>query len=85
MSGTLLQILGILAVIVLVGTLLARPGSIFAVVLAVGVVVAAIVVSWRDVEQYRDQRAATAAFQQENATASAGVSVPPPSPAHAGS
>ena len=84
MSGTLLQILGILAVIVLVGTLLARPGSIFAIVLAVGVVAAAIVVSWSDVEQYRDQRAATAAFQQENAAASA-VTVPPPNPPHAGS
>jgi len=80
----LLQILGIVAIIALVATLLIRPASIVAMVLAVGVVGAAIVVSWNDVEQVRQQRAANAAFQQENAAASA-VTVPASNPTHAGS
>jgi hypothetical protein len=85
MSGSLVQILGILAVIGLVTILFLRPGGILPVVLAVAVVVAAIVVSWRDVEQYHVQKAATAAFQQENASTSAAVTVPPPNPTRSGS
>ena len=77
------QILGILALIAVVVTLFVRPSGILAVVLAVGVVVAAIVVSWNDVEQYRQQRAANAAFQQENSAAA--VTVPPPNPTRSGS
>jgi hypothetical protein len=73
----MLQVLGILAVVAVVFTLFIRPASIIAVVLAVGVVGAAIVVSWHDVEQVRAQRAANASFQQENAAASAAVTVPP--------
>jgi uncharacterized membrane protein (GlpM family) len=85
MTGTLWQILGILAIIALVVTMFVRPSGIVPVALAFAVVVAAIVVSWRDVEQYRDRRAATAAFQQENASASTAVTVPPPNAPHAGS
>jgi hypothetical protein len=78
------QLFGILLVVSIVVAVLVRPAGALAVVLAVGVVGAAIIVSWNDVEQYRQQRAARAAFQQENATASA-VTVPPPNPAHSGS
>jgi 4-hydroxybenzoate polyprenyltransferase len=82
-SAMLLQILGILVVAALAITLFVRPGATVAIVLAVGVVLAAIVVSWNDVEQYRAQRAANAMLQHENS--SAAVTVPPPNPAHAGS
>jgi hypothetical protein len=78
------QLFGILLVVSVGVAVLMRPAGVLAVVLAVGVVGAAIVVSWNDVEQYRQQRAAEAAFKQENASASA-VTVPPPNPAHSGS
>jgi hypothetical protein len=80
----LVEIFGVLAVVAVVAALLVRPAGALAIVLAVGVVGAAIIVSWNDVEQYRQQRAAQAAFQQENAAASA-VTVPPPNPARSGS
>lgn len=80
----MLQILGILAVVVLVGVLFVRPASALAIVLAVGVVVAAIIVSWHDVEQVHAQRAVAAAIRQETAPSSS-VTVPPSNPAHAGS
>ena len=83
MSGTLLQVLGILAVIVMVTTLLMRPGSLVAVALAVVAVVAGIVVSWRDVEQYRQQRAVAATQQSE--TAAATPAPAPPSYPRSGS
>jgi hypothetical protein len=72
--------LGIIAFVAIVVALFVRPSG----VLAVGIVGAGIIVSWNDVEQYRQQRAAEAAFRQDNATASA-VTVPPSTPAHAGS
>jgi hypothetical protein len=80
----LLQILGVLAVVALVITLFVRPGAVLAMVLAVGVVGAAIAVSWNDIEQSRAQRAANAAFQQENAPASS-VTIPYSNDTHAGS
>jgi hypothetical protein len=70
-APTLLQVLGILAVIAIVLILFLRPGSMFAAVLAVAVVVAAIIVSWRDVEQYRHHRAVAEASQQAIAAATA--------------
>jgi hypothetical protein len=69
MSGTLLQILGILAVIVLVAMVLLRPAGMIVAVLAVGVVVAAVIVNWHDVEQYRHQRSLVESSQQAIASA----------------
>jgi hypothetical protein len=66
MSVTL-QILGAVAVIVLFATILIRPAGIFLAILAVGLVIAGIVVSWRDVEQYRAQKAAGQQPQQTTA------------------
>jgi xanthosine utilization system XapX-like protein len=80
----LLQMLGAGLVLALVFTLFLRPGAILAILLAVGVVVAAVVVSWNDVEQVHAERAARAAFQQETANASPNVTVPPPTPTHSG-
>jgi len=62
------------AIIILVATLFARPASILAMVLAVGVVVAAVIVTWQQVETYRAQKAANAAIIQPQA--STGVTVP---------
>jgi hypothetical protein len=83
MSGTLLQFLGIVAVIALVATILIRPSGIVVVVLAVGVVIAGIVVSWHDVVQYREQQAAVREFNQRQTEA--GVTVPPPNLPRSGS
>ena len=82
-SGMVLQVLGILLVLVIFTTFLLRPSGVFPIVLAVGVVAAAIFVSWNDIEQSRAERAAQAASQQENA--SVGVTVPSPSATHSGS
>jgi len=71
MWTTLLQVLGILAVLAIVGVVLVRPASGLAIVLAVGVVAAAIIVSWQDVEQFRHQRAVASASEQAIATATA--------------
>ena len=54
-----LQILGALAVVVLLATVLLRPDGIVLPILAIGFVIAAIVTSWRDVEQYRIQKTTT--------------------------
>ena len=80
----LLQILGIILVLALVFTLFVRPGATLALVLAVGVVAAAIVVSWNDIEQTRTQHAANAALQQQNAAAQPNVAVPQSNTAHSG-
>ena len=80
----MLEILGVLAVVALVFTLFLRPGATVAIVLAAIVVVAGVVVSWNDIEQVRAQRAANAAFQQQNAAAQSDVTVPPPNAAHSG-
>jgi predicted membrane protein len=73
----LLQVLGIIAVLAMVTTFLLRPGSMFAVALAVLAVVAGIVVSWRDVERYREQRAVAATQQSETAAATPELAAPP--------
>lgn len=78
MSSEFWQIAGIVAVLILVAVVLARPASILAVVLAFGVVIAAIVVTWQQVETYRAQKAANAAVVQPQA--STGVTVPPDNP-----
>jgi hypothetical protein len=80
----LLQILGAALVVALVFTLFIRPGAILAILLAVGVVVMAVVVSWNDVEQVRMQNAAQAAPQPPDVTAQANTAVPAPAPAHSG-
>jgi hypothetical protein len=84
MWATFLQVLGILAVIGIVAVLLLRPASMLVAVLAVGVVVAAIVVSWQDIEQSRHQRAVAETSQQAIAasTAAAAAAV---TAAHTGS
>jgi hypothetical protein len=79
----MLEIVGILAVIALVVTLFIRPSGVLPVLLAVGVVGAAIIVSWNDIEQTRAQRAANAVSSQENSSAAA--TVPPSNATHAGS
>jgi len=58
MSGTLLQILGFAAILLLFATVLLRPDSLFLGVLAIGLVIAGIAVSWHDVAQYRMKKAA---------------------------
>ncbi len=80
----MLQILGIVAIIAMVATLFSRPSSTVAVVLAAGVVVAAIIVSWNDVEQTRAQREAVNSALQRQST-SAVLPIPPPTATHAGS
>jgi len=82
MSETLWQVAGILTVIILFATVLARPDGVLVMVLAVGVVVAAIVVTWEQVEAYRMQRAAGVGVVPPQAMA--GVTVPPPNAAHSG-
>ncbi|HVH78228.1 MAG TPA: hypothetical protein VM782_02460 [Stellaceae bacterium] len=81
----LLETLGILLVVALVVTLFIRPGATVALLLAAGVIIAGIVVSWNDIERTRAQRAANAAFQQQNASTSAAVSVPPSTSQRSGS
>jgi uncharacterized membrane protein (GlpM family) len=71
-----LQIVGIVAIIALTAMLVLRPSGIVPVILAFAVVVAAIVVSWRDVEQYRQERAASSEFQQRSTTASTTAPTP---------
>ena len=78
----LLEALGVLIVLALIFTLFIRPGAVAAIVLAVGVVCAAIVVSWHDVEQVRTDRAANAALQQQQ---NASATVPAPNYPRAGS
>ncbi|HTW52491.1 MAG TPA: hypothetical protein VME45_11450 [Stellaceae bacterium] len=80
----LLQILGAALVVALVFTLFIRPGATLAILLAVGVVVMAVVVSWNDIEQVRTQRAAQTASSQQNVTAQANTTAPQPTPAHSG-
>jgi hypothetical protein len=70
MSATL-QILGAVALIVLFATILMRPGGVLLAVIAVGFVIASITVSWRDVAQFRAQKAVS---QQSTAS----VPAPPP-------
>jgi hypothetical protein len=77
MAGTLFQILGVVAVIALFATIVIRPAGVLLAILAVGFVIAAIVVNWRDIQQYRLQKAAT----QPPAAASA----PPPEHPRSGS
>ena len=71
MMSPLLQLLGILAVVGIFVIVLLRPAGALAVVLAVGIVAAAIVVSWREVEHDRNQRAVAEASQQAIAAAEA--------------
>jgi hypothetical protein len=80
----LLQVLGAALVVALVFTLFIRPGATLAILLAAGVVVMAVGVSWNDVEQVRTQRAAQAVSQQQNLTAQANPAGPAPSPARSG-
>lgn len=76
----MLEILGIALVAALVITLFVRPSTAVAIVLAAGVVGAAIAVSWNDVEQTRTQRAAANAALERPST-SAAVSTPNSAPA----
>jgi uncharacterized membrane protein len=78
MHGTLLQVLGILAVIAMVLALLFRPGGAAAIVLAVVAVVAGIAVSWRDVERSREQRALAAAERSQIAATAPAPTIPDP-------
>jgi hypothetical protein len=82
---SLVEIVGIAAAISLLVALWTRPAGLFAVVVAFVIVGAAILVSWHDVLQFRAQRDARAAFQQELAKASPAVSVPPSGTVRAGS
>lgn len=81
----MLEILGVLAVVALVFTLVLRPGATVAIILAVGVVGAAVAVNWNDIKQTRAQQVANAAaVPPPNAAAQANVTAPPPAPAHSG-
>ena len=87
MMSPLLQLLGILAVIGIFVIVLLRPAGALAVLLAVGIVAAAIVVSWRDVEHHRQRRAVAEASQQaiSAAEAAAAAANAPGGTARAGS
>ncbi|MBV8776319.1 MAG: hypothetical protein JO032_02500 [Alphaproteobacteria bacterium] len=81
MSTTVLQIIGILAVIAIFVIVFVRPAGVLFAILAAAVVIAAIAVSWRDVEDYRHQRQETVTSQQaiDAATAAAaGENAPVP-------
>jgi predicted cation transporter len=78
----MLEVIGIAVVAALVITLFVRPSAVVAIVLAVGVVAAAIVVSWHDIEQTRAQSAVDTALARQNTAA---VTTPAPQPTHAGS
>jgi hypothetical protein len=81
----MLEILGIALVVILLVTLFVRPSATVAIILALGVVGAAIAVSWDDVEQTRAQRDATNAALERQSN-SAAVTAPSPAPTtHAGS
>ena len=87
MMSPLVQFFGILAVLAIVVIVFMRPAGALAVVLAVGIVVAAVVVSWRDVEHQRHRRFEAEASRQaieaaEGAAAAANAPVTAP---HAGS
>ncbi|HTZ35003.1 MAG TPA: hypothetical protein VMB84_03195 [Stellaceae bacterium] len=82
---TLIEVIGIGAAVCLLVALWARPVGMFAIVFALAVVGAAILVSWNDVQAVRANRAARAALQQEQASSSPAVTVPPAGYAHAGS
>jgi len=81
----IVELVGIAAAICLLVALWARPAGMFAVFVAFVIVGTAILVSWNDVEQSRQERAVKAAFQQEVAKASPSVSVPPSGNVRAGS
>jgi hypothetical protein len=83
MSGTLLQILVTLVVVGLVITMFVRPSGIFPIVMAVGIVLVAIVVTWSQIDAFRAQKASDAAVARPEAQA--GVTVPAPPPARSGS
>jgi hypothetical protein len=72
MSGQFWQIAGIVTVIILVAIMLTRPSSILPVVLAVGVVIAAVIVTWNQVEAYRAQKGLP------EAETAAGITTAPP-------
>jgi len=78
MWPSLLEVLGIFVVIVLFVTVLLRPAGVLAMVLGV---VAAVVVTWNQIETYRAQKAAAAA----QPPVTVGVTVPPPSYPRGGS
>lgn len=79
-----LQIVGVVLVVALVFTLFIRPGATLAIALACGVVAAAIVVSWKDVEQTRTQHSAQMAPAQQSASVQPNASAQSPAPAHSG-
>lgn len=77
MFGTVLQALGILAVIVVFATFLLRPAGVLPIVLAIGLVVAAVIVSARDVDRYWQQREQAARIALQNRQAPADVPASP--------
>jgi hypothetical protein len=81
----IVEIVGVAAAISLLVALWARPAGLFAVFVALVITGTAILVSWNDVEQVRQERAVKAAFQQELATSSPAVKVPPSVGTRAGS
>jgi hypothetical protein len=64
MTSAALQLLGVLAILTIFVIVFVRPAGILFAILATGIVVAAIVVSWRDVQQYRHQREDIVSSQQ---------------------
>jgi hypothetical protein len=81
MWPSLLQLLGIFVVVVLFMAVLLRPAGVLAMLLAVGIAVAAVVVTWNQVATYRAQKAAAAA----QPPVTVGVTIPPPSYPRGGS
>jgi hypothetical protein len=80
---TIVELCGIAAIIFMLVALWSRPAGFFAILLALAVVGSAVLVSWHDVLQYREQQANITAFNERNA--SPAVTVPPPNLPHAGS
>ena len=80
---TIVELCGIAAIVFMLVALWSRPTGFFAILFALAVVGAAILVSWNDVLQYREQQDNLTAFNERNA--SPAVTVPPPNRPHAGS
>jgi hypothetical protein len=80
---TIVELCGIAAIVFMLVALWSRPPGFLAIVFALAVVGSAILVSWNDVLQYREQQANITASNERNA--SPAVTVPPPNPPRGGS
>jgi hypothetical protein len=81
---SVVDIVGIFAVITLIAILLVRPSGVVGVALALVLVGTGIAVSWHSISQERQQKADTEAFYRREAAAPA-IGAPPPDHPRGGS